>query len=96
MKDSYIMVYDGEQWNILLKSDTIDELYDSKITHLEDKFEELSTKLDPLIIKRFTRFLHNIETSDIETTIKQRVKLLLYNSRILALKNRKKMDYITE
>jgi hypothetical protein len=96
MKDSYIMVYDGDQWNMLMKTDTIDNLYDSKIIHLEDKFDELLGTLDDPTRKKFKRFVHNIETSDIETSVKQRIKLLLYNARVSTQKNKKKMESITE
>jgi hypothetical protein len=89
LKDSYVMVYDGENWNMLLKNDIIDELFDSKIIHLEGKYEEQLSKLDKTVKKRFDRFLFNIEHSSIEHDIKKEVKLLLYNSRVLALKNKK-------
>jgi uncharacterized C2H2 Zn-finger protein len=92
IKDSYIMVYDGKSWNMLMKNEIIDELFDSKIIHLEGKYEEQLSKLDKTVKKRFDRFLFNIEHSSIEHDIKKEVKLLLYNSRVLALKNKKTND----
>jgi hypothetical protein len=92
LKDSYIMVYDGHTWNMSMKTDTIDEIFDSKIIHLDGIFEDLLGKLDPTVKKRFKRFQFNLEHSSIEHDIKKELKLLLYNSRMLALKNKKKSE----
>jgi hypothetical protein len=94
LKDSYIMVYDGKTWNMSMKTDTIDQIFDSKIIHLDGIFENQLTKLDSTVKKRFRRFQDNLEHSKIENDIKQELKLLLYNSRILALKNKKQTDKI--
>jgi uncharacterized C2H2 Zn-finger protein len=94
LKDAYVMVYDGKQWNMLLKDDTIDELFDNKILFLESKYNKLAHKLDTTTKKRFDRFLNNLEHSKIENIVKKEIKLLLYNSRLIPLKNKKQTESI--
>jgi hypothetical protein len=92
LKDAYAMVYDGKQWNMLMKDETLDSIFDTNILHLEHKYDELKNKLDKTTIKRFDRFLYNLEHSNIEDTAKKEIKLLLYNSRIIPLKNKKLLE----
>jgi hypothetical protein len=92
LKDSYIMVFDGKTWNMSMKTETIDQIFDSKIIHLDGVFADQLAKLDPTVKKRFKRFQYNLEHSSVEHDIKKELKLLLYNSRILALKNKKKTE----
>jgi hypothetical protein len=76
MKDKYIMVYEEGNWNIKHKSSEIDQLYESKEILLEDWLEEYGT--DELR-QKFNKYLCNKENEDIMTSIKEEIKMMLYN-----------------
>jgi len=76
MKDKYIMVYEEGNWNIKHKSSEIDQLYESKEILLEDWLEEYGT--DELR-QKFNKYLCNKENEDIMHSIKEEIKMMLYN-----------------
>jgi len=76
MKDKYIMVYEEGNWNIKHKSIEIDNLYESKEILLEDWLEEYGT--DELR-QKFNKYLSNKENEDIIHSIKEEIKMMLYN-----------------
>ena len=76
MKDKYMMVYEEGNWNIKHKSSEIDQLYESKEILLEDWLEEYGT--DELR-QKFNKYLCNKENEDIMTSIKEEIKMMLYN-----------------
>ena len=85
MKDKYLMIYDGTNWNLANKKDEIDRLYEDKEMMLE---EWLETNPEPDLKEKFMRYLKNKGMEDCLLHFKDDVKLMLYNSRpreILAL-----------
>ena len=59
-------------------------MYEDKSNILIDKIEEwidIGYKLDPIIMKKFQRFLDKKEDDEIKNKIKDEIKLILYNKR---------------
>ena len=76
MKDKYLMVYDGTNWNLANKVDELDRLYEEKEMMLE---EWLESNPDPILKEKFMRYLDNKEKDECLNHIKEEIKLLLYN-----------------
>ena len=76
MKDKYLMVYDGNNWNLANKHEEMDRLYEEKEMMLE---EWLDSNPDPILKEKFMKYLNNKESDECINHIKEEVKLLLYN-----------------
>jgi len=76
MKDKYLMVYDGFNWNLANKVDELDRLYEEKEMMLEDWLE---SNPDPILKDKFVKYLNNKEKDECLNHIKEEIKLLLYN-----------------
>ena len=59
IKNKYIMVYDGDKWNIQDRVDVIDDMIDANTIILEDKVEEWLDKgiMNKLALKKFNKGL---------------------------------------
>jgi hypothetical protein len=84
MKDKYLMVYDGINWNLANKNDQLEKLYDDKEIMLE---EWLETNKDTEMKEKFLRYLNNKETDECLNMIKEEIKLMMYNKKQICLKN---------
>ena len=76
MKDKYLMVYDGFNWNLANKTDELDRLYEEKEMMLEDWLE---SNPDPILKEKFVKYLNNKESDECLNRIKEDIKLMLYN-----------------
>jgi hypothetical protein len=76
MKDKYLMVYDGVNWNLANKVAELDRLYEEKEMMLE---EWLESNPDPILKEKFMRYLDNKEKDECLNHIKEEIKLMLYN-----------------
>ena len=76
MKDKYLMVYDGSNWNLANKTDELDRLYEEKEMMLEDWLE---SNPDPILKEKFVKYLNNKEKDECLNDIKEEIKLMLYN-----------------
>ena len=76
MKDKYLMVYDGVNWNLANKVSELDRLYEEKEMMLE---EWLESNPDPILKEKFMRYLDNKEKDECLNHIKEEIKLMLYN-----------------
>jgi hypothetical protein len=79
MKDKYIMVYEEGNWIIKHKSSEIDNLYESKEILLEDWLDQYGT--DELR-QKYNKYLSNKENDDIMNTIKDEIKMMMYNKKL--------------
>ena len=84
MKDKYLMVYDGTNWNLANKTDQLEKLYDDKEIMLE---EWLETNKDTEMKDKFLRYLNNKETDECINMIKEEIKLMMYNKKQICIKN---------
>ena len=84
IKNNYMMIWDGKNWNLVNKYDIIDDMYEDNSNILIDKIEELKNigvTLKPKALQKFKRFIERKEEDDIKNKIKEEIKLLLYNSK---------------
>lgn len=82
MRDKYVLVYDGKNWELNDRDDALQQLYEDKTDILETKFEELLEKLDDNTIRMFKRFLKKKDDDCEEIQlIKKELKKILYNNR---------------
>ena len=85
MKDKYLMIYDGANWNLANKKDEINRLYEDKEMLLE---EWLDTNPEAELKDKFLRYLKNKDIEDCLLKFKDDIKLILYNGRVLCLEPR--------
>ena len=78
MKDKYLMIYDGANWNLANKKDEINKLYEDKEMLLE---EWLDTNPDAELKEKFVRYLKNKDIEECLLQFKDDIKLMLYNGR---------------
>lgn len=85
IKDKYIMVYDGNNWNLANKKYEIERLYEEKEMMLE---EWLESNPDPILKEKFMRYLNNKDNDECLNQIKEEIKMMLYNNqKMLELKS---------
>jgi hypothetical protein len=84
IRDSHALIYDGKDWQLRDRDETIEQLYNDKADILEMKFEEMLDKLDDQTIKMFKKFLQIKDTdNEVVKKIKKELKVILYNNRKL-------------
>jgi len=80
MKNKYLMVYDGKNWNIANKTEEIDKLYEEKELMLEEWLEQNKhTEMK----EKFIKYLNNKEKDETLNMIKDELKLMMYNKKQL-------------
>ena len=85
IKDKYIMVYDGANWNLANRKDELDRLYEEKEMMLE---EWLDSNPDEELKQKFLKYLDNKDNDECLNRIKEEIKLMLYNKQtMLQIKN---------
>ena len=84
IKDKYIMVYDGANWNLANRKAELDRLYEEKEMMLE---EWLESNPEEELKQKFIKYLENKDNDECINRVKEEIKLLLYNNQKLVLKN---------
>lgn len=83
IKNSYVMLYKNDKWQLVNRKDQIDDLYDYNEVILDNWYHEYKAKY-PEIIQSFERYLRNTEGDDhIINQVKEQILLLLYNNRMI-------------
>jgi hypothetical protein len=84
----YCMVHDGINWSLKDKTETINELYQTKYDFLEENFNTYYDRLEDYQQQSFKKFikLHE-EDKPFVRKIKEKLKTLLYNKRNKILNN---------
>jgi hypothetical protein len=87
MKGKYAMMYDGSKWSLTFKDELINRIYNDKRNFIEENLDEFLESLRPSQKKALERWL-DIDDEDDERirSIKDKMKLMLYNMRHLPLK----------
>jgi hypothetical protein len=80
IKDKYIMVYDGHNWNLANKKEELERLYEEKEMMLE---EWLETNPEKELKEKFMKYLNNKESDECLNRIKEDIKLMLYNKKMI-------------
>jgi hypothetical protein len=88
------MVFDGNKWQLQNRQTTIDDLYDNKKDILVEKFDELVNTLPEHAIKKFKRFLNDEQDDKIANTIKEELKLTLYNNKNIPEATKEKLGLV--
>ena len=92
IKNNYVLIYDGLQWNIKDRDEAIEDMIYAKSDYLSVKFEELMHKLSPMDIKKFTNFMKNRDNDIKMKMVKTDLKLMLYNNRYIPCALRKQLE----
>lgn len=83
ISNSYVLVYDGNEWQLKERDDVLQDMVYIKTDILSDKFDELLESLSEPIKRKFNRFLDNKDEDAVINSIKKDIKLLMYNKRKL-------------
>ena len=94
MQNTFVLVYDGEKWDVKDRDDVIEELMYSKTDHLLEKFDDLISELPDSAIKKFQRFIDKKDDDKVVEKIKKDIKMILYNNRQLPMNIRKEFDLL--
>jgi len=81
MRDNYVLIYNGNDWQLRERENILQELVDNKTDILNEKFDELVDNLDEATVRKFRRFLDQKDDDVIVNSIKKDLRLLLYNKR---------------
>jgi len=92
MKDKYAMMYDGKSWNLTIKEDLINRLYDDKKDYIEENVEDFVKFLTRSQKNALDRWANTDEEDNKIKRLKERIKLLLYNSRDVPINTQKHID----
>jgi len=87
IKNAYVMVYNGNKWDITDRNEFLEDIIEEKTNILEDKLMEWEEKGKnyPLLLKKFNRYLEKREVTIVITKIKQEIKFILFNNRHIIL-----------
>jgi len=91
MRNSFIMIYDGKKWNLKNRNEVLDDLISNKTDYLIEQFDEFKDVLDESTLKKFGRFLNDQDEEYVINSIKDELKLILYNNRNLPLETKKQL-----
>jgi len=84
MRDGYIMIFDGEKWNLVDRIDTIENLFDDGRNFLaekKDKLKEILNDKNKRVLIKFDRFNKDIDDyPSKKNEILTDIKLLLDNN----------------
>ena len=87
MKDKYAMMFDGQNWTLTMKEDLINKIYDDKKNYIEENLDDFIDSLSVSRKQALERWLNTDDDDKKIKDIKENIKLLLYNSKNLAIKN---------
>jgi Zinc finger, C2H2 type len=88
MKNKYAMTYDGNDWELVMKDDLIDQLYDNKREYIEENLDEFLDSLTNGQIKALQRWMNAEDNHHYVKKIKNDMKLMLYNKRKIAINSK--------
>jgi len=84
IKNNYAMVWNGKKWDLTNRKEILEDMYDNNSNILIEKMEELEGKnIKESVIKKFRRFIDKRENDKIKNKIKDDIKLLLYNNKMV-------------
>ena len=92
MKDRYAMIYDGINWTLTIKNNLINKIYDDKKNYIEDNLEEFVDSLSVSQKNALERWLDVDDCDDKIHDIKERIKLLLYNSKHIPIETTENIE----
>ena len=88
----YIFIYVGTQWKLMQRDEILQELIDVKSEILMQKFNKLVNELNESAIIKFQKFIYHQSDKKYINSIKNDLKLLLYNNRNIPIKTKIMMN----
>jgi hypothetical protein len=85
VKDKYAMIFDGKEWNLTMKEDLINKIYDDKKNYIEENLDDFLDSLSSSRKKALERWLMTDDDDERINKVKNEIKLLLYNKRNLIM-----------
>jgi hypothetical protein len=64
VKDKYAMMFDGKEWNLTMKEDLINKIYDDKKNYIEENLDDFVGSLPVSRKKALVRWLETDEEDD--------------------------------
>jgi len=95
MRNNYVMVFDGNKWNLKDSKFILDDMINGKADYLIEQFDQFKDELDESTLKKFGRFMNQQHEDDVINMITNELKLILYNNREIPLETRKKIGLLT-
>lgn len=92
MQNNYAMVYNGTRWKLEPRDEIINRLLIEKRDHLVNKFDNLHGELVGYTIKKFNRFVEEIDSDTVINRIRRDIKLVLYNNKKIPLETKRLME----
>ena len=77
LKNKYVMVYENDKWQL---KDYFENIYEHKEFLLEEWIDREKDNY-PELRDKFEKYLNNKENDNILNTIKEDIKLMMYNNR---------------
>ena len=87
LKNKYVMMYRNNNWDVVDRKKTIDDMYDYNQLAIEEWYDQYKDKY-PKIVKSFERYLSNISQDDTLNDVKELITQLLYNKRHIIIKKK--------
>jgi uncharacterized C2H2 Zn-finger protein len=91
LKSNVVILYNGHEWIARDRDEILTDMITNRTDDLEKQFEKLLPTLPDHIIKKFKRFLNNVDERKEVNRIKKKLKLILYNKKNLPMKMRQDM-----
>ena len=83
IKGNYVMMFKDNQWQIVNRKESIDDIFDKNEFEIETWYEVYKDKY-PHIIKSFNTYLKNKEEDDaMLNDVKDEIMVMLYNKRTM-------------
>jgi len=92
MRDNYVMVFDGDKWELRDRAETIENLFDDGRNFLVARHNDMKHMYNDkskLAVKKFDRFNYDINhCPEKKLEVLNDIKLILYNKRDMSLKRK--------
>ena len=92
MKNKYAMMFNGNDWTIVMKDELIDKLYDDKRNYIEENMDEFLESLTRSQTNALHRWMDVDDDHHYIKKVKNDIKLMLYNKRKLPINNKYLID----
>ncbi len=89
LKSGYAHTFDGKRWIMVERDELINNMFDDKSSFLELQLGDLEKELDRKSVDKWVRFNDTCHEEPVRKTVKEALKLMLYNQRDIPEATRK-------
>jgi uncharacterized C2H2 Zn-finger protein len=95
-RNNFAMVFNGDEWGLRDRDETIEQLKDEKAEFISGKFAELleAGELSEATIKKLKRFLKEKDEDPADSILKNDIKMILYNKRNMVINTKKNIKLL--